>query len=269
MLSGQLTDEQRRRIEENRRKALEKRAARLRQQQERTALSTNTASATFKLNNINNGGNFVSSNAAQPPRNENTLLSSNKPNSYVPQRQMSSKYEGVNKHSLNLTQSVGQASNASLLMNGNTIPSSNDFSGKSQNSVVGAAKPMAKPSNDERSSRSFERTVSQFYRPQNIPGSNSSSSKTKFESTNPGTNPSTLSSSGFAKSNSGSLKSGVVSSVNIKKPEKEVKGNCVLMNRERFTVVVPYQPQVIGIFKTIPSRSYGKINLSGLLYIPK
>ena len=268
MSSGQLTDEQRRRIEENRRKALEKRAARLRQQQERTALSTNTASATFKLNNINNGGNFVSSNAAQPPRNENTLLSSNKPNSYVPQRQMSSKYEGV-KHSLNLTQSVGQASNASLLMNGNTIPSSNDFSGKSQNSVVGAAKPMAKPSNDERSSRSFERTVSQFYRPQNIPGSNSSSSKTKFESTNPGTNPSTLSSSGFAKSNSGSLKSGVVSSVNIKKPEKEMKGNCVLMNRERFTVVVPYQPQVIGIFKTIPSRSYGKINLSGLLYIPK
>lgn len=262
MSSGQLTDEQRRRIEENRRKALEKRAARLRQQQEQTALSTNTASSTFKLNI--NGGN---SNAAQPPRNENALLSSNKPNSYVPQRQMSSKSEGV-KHSLNVTTpSVGQASNANLLMNGNTIPFSTGVSGESQNSLVGASKSMVKASNNERSWRSFQSTVSQFYRPQNIP--DSSSSKRKFESTNPGTNPSTVSSSGFANTNSGSLKSGVVSSVNFKKTEKEVKGNCVLMSRERFTVAVPYQPQVIGIFKTIPSRSYGKIHLIGLLYIPK
>lgn len=263
MSSGQLTDEQQRRIEENRRKALEKRAARLRQQQEQTAWSTNTASTTFKLNI--NRGNFVSSNAAQPPRDENALLSSNKPNSYVPQRQMSAKSEGV-KHSLNVTPSVGQASNANLSMNGNTIRSSTGFSGESQNSLVGASKAMVKPSNNERSSRSFQSTVSQFYRPQNIP--DSSSSKRKFESTNPGTKPSTVSSSGFANSNSGSLKSGVVSSVNVKNTEKEVKGNCVLMSRERFAVVVPYQPQVIGIFKTIPSRSYGKIHLIGLLYIP-
>lgn len=263
MSSGQLTDEQRRRIEENRRKALEKRAARLRQQQEQTASSTNTASATFKLNI--NGGNFVSSNAAQPPRNENALLSSNKPNSYVPQRQMSSKSEGV-KHSLNVTPSVGQASNANLSINGNTIRSSTGFSGESQNGLVGASRSMVKPSNNERSWRSFQSTVSQFYRPQNI--LDSSSSKRKFESTNPGNKPSTASSSGFANSNSGSLKSGVVSGVNVKKTEKEVKGNCVLMSRERFAVVVPYHPQVIGIFKTIPSRSYGKINLIGLLYIP-
>ena len=262
MSSGQLTDEQRRRIEENRRKALEKRAARL-LQQEQTASSTNTASARFKLNI--NGGNFVSSNAAQPPRNENALLSSNKPNSYVPQRQMSSKSEGV-KHSLNVTPSVGQASNANLSINGNTIRSSTGFSGESQNSLVGASRSMVKPSNNERSWRSFQSTVSQFYRPQNIP--DSSSSKRKFESTNPGTKPSTASSSGFANSNSGSLKSGVVSGVSVKKTEKEVKGNCVLMSRERFTVVVPYQPQVIGILKTIPSRSYGKIHLIGLLYIP-
>lgn len=258
MSSGKLTDEQRRRIEENRRKALEKRAARMRQQQEQTASSTNTASATFKLNI--NRGNFVSSNAAQPPRNENALLSSNRPNSYVPQRQMSSKSEGV-KHSLNVTLSVGQASDANLSINGNTMRSSTGFSGESQNSLVGASKSMVKPSDNERSSFSFQSTVSQFYRPQNIP--DSFSSKRKFESTNPGTKPSTVSSQN---SNSGSLKSGVVSSVNIKKTEKEVKGNCVLMSRERFAVVVPYQPQVIGIFKTIPSRSYGKFYSIGLLY---
>ena len=41
--------------------------------------------------------------------------------------------------------------------------------------------------------------------------------------------------------------------------EKAIKGMCVLLSRKRFSVNVGYHAQLIGIFKTIPSRSYGKL----------
>ncbi|PSN48342.1 SWI/SNF-related matrix-associated actin-dependent regulator of chromatin subfamily A-like protein 1 [Blattella germanica] len=38
--------------------------------------------------------------------------------------------------------------------------------------------------------------------------------------------------------------------------EQVVTGNCRLLSKERFTIVIPYQAQLIDIFKSIPSRAY-------------
>jgi SWI/SNF-related matrix-associated actin-dependent regulator 1 of chromatin subfamily A len=38
-----------------------------------------------------------------------------------------------------------------------------------------------------------------------------------------------------------------------------VTGNCQLLSKERFTVNVPYQEQMIDIFKSIDSKVYGKL----------
>jgi hypothetical protein len=38
-----------------------------------------------------------------------------------------------------------------------------------------------------------------------------------------------------------------------------VTGNCQLLSKERFVVVVPYQEQLIEIFKSIDSRVYSKL----------
>ena len=40
-------------------------------------------------------------------------------------------------------------------------------------------------------------------------------------------------------------------------PTKSVKGTCVLLSQTRFAVKVKFHGPLIGIFKTIPSRSYG------------
>jgi hypothetical protein len=38
-----------------------------------------------------------------------------------------------------------------------------------------------------------------------------------------------------------------------------VTGSCQLLSKERFTVTVPYQEQLIDIFKSLDSKIYGKI----------
>jgi hypothetical protein len=40
-----------------------------------------------------------------------------------------------------------------------------------------------------------------------------------------------------------------------------VTGSCRLLSKERFTVIVPYQEQLIDIFKSFDSKIYGKILL--------
>jgi hypothetical protein len=39
-----------------------------------------------------------------------------------------------------------------------------------------------------------------------------------------------------------------------------VTGNCQLLSKERFAVAVPYQEQLIDIFKSIDSKVYGKLH---------
>ena len=45
---------------------------------------------------------------------------------------------------------------------------------------------------------------------------------------------------------------------NKKQSSKVITGNCRLITRDRFTVVVPYHERLIDIFKSIPGKVYGK-----------
>jgi len=226
MSSGNLTEEQRKRIEENRRKALEKRAAILRQRQQQKVPSTKT-SATSR----GDSEKFACNNAVLPLQKQHALLSSSTAYTKLPQGQLSLQSGGVKPSS--------KSHSDSQVSNPNTF-------------TIGQAKPAlvcsSAKSNGSSSFKSFQSTVSQFYRAQNNP----SASVKKFETSNSSKTTASTSANNKAEPS----KSSVASSMNFLKSEKAVKGNCVLISRERFAVVVPYQAQLIGIFKTIPSRSY-------------
>ncbi|KAL9967490.1 hypothetical protein ACROYT_G025722 [Oculina patagonica] len=243
MSSGGLTEEQRKRIEENRRKALEKRAALLSQRQQKNA-PTATSSATDRCD----AGKFASSHAVKSSRENKSFLSSSRDKTSVPQRQPSSKSEGDNS-SLNL-QSTNQTSNSYMYTNGHAKPHLVGSASTSVGSSTSVSNSMAGTA----SLNSFQSTISKFYRPQNAPSSSTRKLETKPNSSWSTTSNST---SVSASNSAGSSKSNAAFNLNVRgKSEKPVKGNCVLISRQRFTVVVPYQPQLIGIFKTIPSRSY-------------
>lgn len=253
MSSGGLTEEQRKRIEENRRKALEKRAALLSQRQLRNAASTGTtktSSATDKCD----AGKFASNCVVKTAGEERGLFSSSKDKTGVPQRQ-----RGDRPNSNDL-QSISHASNSYMYTNGHAKPPLTSPAVNSQHTSVGSTTSTSKTSNGPTSLKSFQNKISQFCRPQNVP---SSSTMRKFE-TKPYSNSSMASTSASVSPSSrmGPSKASAAHNLNVKgKTEKRVKGNCVLISRQRFTVVVPYQAQLIGIFKTIPSRSYGRLYL--------
>lgn len=242
MSSERLTEEQRKRIEENRRKALEKRAALLSQRQQKLPPASSKGAA----------GKIAFNNAVQPPRKEHALLSSSTGNTSMQQRQLPLQSDGVRPGTK--SQSVGPASNTYMYTNGHAKPSLVGSSANSQKSSMVPVTSVPGTSHGPDSLTSFQSTVSQFYHPQNNPSS--SSSMRKFETSNSSSATASIS----ANTKAGPLKTGATSSLNFRRSEKEVKGNCVLISRDRFTVVVPYQAQLIGIFKTIPSKRYGKIN---------
>ena len=227
MSAGGLTADQRRRIEENRRKALEKRAALQSQRQQQIAPSVTDGA----------DGKFASSRMVTTSREERCLFprgSSIK--SREPQRQVSL-----------------QSSEKS---------SSNVFENNSADSMASASKTY----NSAGSLNSFQRSISKFYRPQTSSSSSARNSETKFTSpckSSGATATTTKSTSSKISPRAGTSKPNTGNVVNFKEnSEKPVKGNCALISRQRFTVFVPYQAQLIGIFKTLPSRNYGMLTFT-------
>lgn len=250
MSSGGLTEEQRKRIEENRRKALEKRAALLSQRQQKNAptTTTSTSSATDGCD----ASKFASNRAVKPSKEEQSLFSSNRDKTSVQQKQPFLKSGGDKPSSILHT--VNHVSNSYVHTNGH---------GKSHlvgsaNTSVAPTTTVANPPAGPASLNSFQSTISKFYRPQNV----SSSPMRNFEPKPKSSSSTKSNSASVSVSNSaGSSQSSAAFNSNIRgKAEKPIKGNCVLISKQRFTVVMPYQTQVLGIFKTIPSRSYGKLH---------
>lgn len=239
MSSGGLTEEQKKRIAENRRKALEKRAALLSQRQRQTTSSGSSATSREKT------GKFINGCAVSASQNEHALLPSSAGNTSMPQTWHSTgtnansrSDRGQTKGNVNMSTNTGGYAKNSLI----------NPSAKSQGSS-GAVSSINKTSSNPCSLNSFQSTLSKFCRTQNDPSLTVlKNSKTL--------NPPSTSASNAVDNGAGPSKIGGSSSLNIRKPEKEVKGSCVLISRERFAVVVPYQPQLIGIFKTIASRKY-------------
>lgn len=237
MSSSSLSEEQRKRIAENRRKALEKRAALLTQRQQLTSSVTSRQSAT---------GKFI--NAA--PQHKHYAR-----NASMPQTQLSLHSTECNATSRS---DVGQAkSNADIFTevngqaNSSRIDSGTKFLGSS-----GAGTSTNKTLSDSSSINSFQSSLLKFCRPQNNPSSSTKNSEISkavsntADITNKGKEPSKI---------------GGTSSLDSRKAAKEVKGYCVLISRDRFAMVVPYEPQLIGIFKTMASRKYGKYGLNTCL----
>jgi len=258
MSSGGLTEEQKKRIEENRRKALEKRAALLSQRQPKTVPptgTTKTSSATDKCD----AGKFASNCVVKITGEERGLFSSSRARMSVPQRQPTVQ-SGGDRPSSNDLQAKSHASNSYMYTNGHPKLPLIGATVNSQNCSVDSTTSTSETSNGTTSSSSlssFQNKISKFYRPQNVP----SCTMRKFE-TKPNSNSSMASTSASvsASNRTGPSKASAAHTLNVKgKLDKPVKGNCVLISRQRFTVVVPYQAQLIGIFKTIPSRSYGKL----------
>lgn len=230
MSTGGLTADQRRRIEENRRKALEKRAALQSQRQQQIAPSVTDGA----------DGKFASSRMVTTSREERCLFprgSSIK--SREPQRQVS--LQSREKSSLD---------------------GSNVFENNSADSMASASKTY----NSAGSLNSFQRSISKFYRPQTSSSSFTRNSETKFTSpckSSGATATTTKSTSSKISPRAGTSKPNAGNVVNFKEnSEKPVKGNCALISRQRFKVVVPYQAQLIGIFKTLPSRNYGMLTFT-------
>ena len=230
MSAGGLTADQRRRIEENRRKALEKRAALQSQRQQQIAPSVTDGA----------DGKFASSRMVTTSREERCLFprgSSIK--SREQQRQVS--LQSREKSSLNV---------------------SNVFENNSADSMA----PASKTYNSAGSLNSFQRSISKFCRPQTSSSSSARNSETKFTSpckSSGATATTTKSTSSKISPRAGTSKPNTGNVVNFKEnSEKPVKGNCALISRQRFTVVVPYQAQLIGIFKTLPSRNYGMLTFT-------
>lgn len=261
MSSGGLTEEQRKRIEENRRKALEKRAAAAlsSKRQQKNYAPTTTSSATHRGGG--DAGKFPTNRAVKPSREEHGLFSASKDKTSGPPRQPCLQ-SGGDKPSSNL-KSVGHASNSYMYTNGHAKPPLVGASVNSQNATVGSTTSVSKPSNGPASLNSFQNTISKFYRPQNASSLPTRKFETDTQSTcNSNSSTTTTSTSVSASNRAGPSKSSAAHNLNFKgKSEKPVKGNCVLISRQRFTVVAPYQAQLIGIFKTIPSRSYGRFCL--------
>lgn len=244
MSSSNLSEEQRKRIAENRRRALEKRAALLTQRQQLTSSATSRQSA---------AGKFI--NAA--PQHKHELLPSIARNDTMPQTQLSLHSSGCNVTSRSDVGQLQEKSNANVFtkvngqVNSSRIDCGTNFLGSS-----GAGTSTNKTLSDSSSINSFQSSLLKFCRPQNNPSSstkNSEISKAVSNTanvTNKGKEPSKI---------------GGTSSLDSRKAAKEVKGFCVLISRDRFAVVVPYEPQLIGIFKTMPSRKYGKYGFNTYL----
>ncbi|XP_022792918.1 SWI/SNF-related matrix-associated actin-dependent regulator of chromatin subfamily A-like protein 1 [Stylophora pistillata] len=126
----------------------------------------------------------------------------------------------------------------------------------SQKIPAGSLASTSKTFNSAGTINSFQRSISKFYCPQ------TPSSTRNFKDTSPckssgGTATTTKSTSSRTSPRAGTSKPNTGNVSNFKgNSEKQVKGNCTLISRHRFTVVVPYQAQLIGIFKTLPSRNY-------------
>lgn len=54
--------------------------------------------------------------------------------------------------------------------------------------------------------------------------------------------------------------------VPVKKPAISVRGKCVPHTEGRFRVEVGYHAELIAVFKTIPSKNYGKCHYSSLMF---
>ena len=234
MSSGGLTEEQKKRIEENRLRALERRAAR----------STHSQQSAVLISAKHGNNSYTSSSHSRPTVGETSTSLSSLKNSSAPKQQTHFKPGESHRNDNHIVTSDDYE-----------LPTSLEFNLKSQCPMLRSS---ASTSDSLQGLNAFQNKISKFYRPARSPAAArkiASSCKASSKSSQICTQ--TLS---FQLPSAPGVPQNSTKMPAFSKMEKAVKGNCVLISRERFTVLVPYQAQLIGIFKTIPSRSYGKLS---------
>lgn len=233
-MSACLTEDQKRKIEENRQKALARRAERLASLKRTAAVSSDAQASNPQQLGGNLRQNF---NAQDSGPNNNTfnpfsLHSVGGANGRVAaqtaQSQLSNTRTEAKPPCQNAPANVDSINR--LHFGATAAPNQNHEPSKSLHGTFGAGKTSATP---------VQSNVSQFY------GCKLASTAGNKATTD-----------GREKAAGGC---GVSDVAQTKKPTMIVKGRCVKHAEDRFRVEVGYKAELISLFKTIPSKNYGKL----------
>ena len=261
--SGGLTAEQKRKIEENRQKALAKRAQK-----------TSPNKSEYGVNNNRTSGNIQKTVNFPPSINKTSVTSTSKPVSATEVHHSGNLFKGNNlprQTSYSSSYNKNSLSNQINKHSAYTLSNQNVVSLSSQNSSTGTYRPYTGTSggtsNNASSSNSSNKPIC------NTSTMNSASSK-----------PFCNTSAGNSASGSGLYKppSSTTSHITDSKPTqnftgtlpsqektgdkqrnifgagvKPIKGQCILISRERFEVKVGYSPPLIELFKKMKTKLYG------------
>lgn len=263
--SGGLTAEQKRKIEENRQKALAKRAQK-----------TSPNKSEYGVNNNRTSGNIQKTVNFPPSINKTSVTSTSKPVSATEVHHSGNLFKGNNlprQTSYSSSYNKNSLSNQINKHSAYTLSNQNVVSLSSQNSSTGTYRPYTGTSggtsNNASSSNSSNKPIC------NTSTMNSASSK-----------PFCNTSAGNSASGSGLYKppSSTTSHITDSKPTqnftgtlpsqektgdkqrnifgagvKPIKGQCILISRERFEVKVGYSPPLIELFKKMKTKLYDAV----------
>ncbi|XP_076094482.1 SWI/SNF-related matrix-associated actin-dependent regulator of chromatin subfamily A-like protein 1 [Mytilus galloprovincialis] len=263
--SGGLTAEQKRKIEENRQKALAKRAQK-----------TSPNKSEYGVNNNRTSGNIQKTVNFPPSINKTSVTSTSKPVSATEVQHSGNLFKGNNlprQTSYSSSYNKNSLSNQINKHSAYTLSNQNVVSLSSQNSSTGTYRPYTGTSggtsNNASSSNSSNKPIC------NTSAMNSASSK-----------PFCNTSAGNSASGSGLYKppSSTTSHITDSKPTqnftgtlpsqektgdkqrnifgagvKPIKGQCILISRERFEVKVGYSPPLIELFKKMKTKLYDAV----------
>ncbi|VDI38180.1 SWI/SNF-related matrix-associated actin-dependent regulator of chromatin subfamily A-like protein [Mytilus galloprovincialis] len=263
--SGGLTAEQKRKIEENRQKALAKRAQK-----------TSPNKSEYGVNNNRTSGNIQKTVNFPPSTNKTSVTSTSKPLSATEVQHSGNLFKGNNlprQTSYSSSYNKNSLSNQINKHSAYTLSNQNVVSLSSQNSSTGTYRPYTGisggTSNNASSSNSSNKPIC------NTSTMNSASSK-----------PFCNTSAGNSASGSGLYKplSSTTSHITDSKPTqnftgtlpsqektgdkqrnifgagvKPIKGQCILISRERFEVKVGYSPPLIELFKKMKTKLYDAV----------
>lgn len=243
--SGGLTAEQKRKIEENRQKALAKRAQK-----------TSPNKSEYGVNNNRTSGNIQKTVNFPPSTNKTSVTSTSKPVSATEVQHSGNLFKGNNlprQTSYSSSYNKNSLSNQINKHSAYTLSNQNVVSLSSQNSSTGTYRPYTGTSggtsNNASSSNSSNKPIC------NTSAGISASSK-PFCNTSAHITDSkpTQNFTGILPSQE---KSGDKQRNIFGAGVKPIKGQCILISRERFEVKVGYSPPLIELFKKMKTKLYG------------
>lgn len=250
--SGGLTVEQKRRIEENRQKALAKRAQK-----------TSPNKSEYGVNNNRTSGNIQKTVNFIPSTNKTSVTSSSKPVSATEVQYSGNLFKGNNlprQTSYSSSNSKNSLSNQINKHSAHTLSNQNVVSLSSQNSSSGTYRPYTSTSGVASNNASSSNSSNKPFCNTSAGNSASSSALHKpFTSTISHSTEESKPTQNFTgqlpSQEKNADKQRNIFGVGV----KPVKGQCILISRERFEVKVGYSQPLIELFKKMKTKMYDAV----------